>query len=85
MDNYNDVKSPKQQVKTVILILTHKCNLNCVYCYEHNKGIDTIDLENAKEIIEREMLSDDGYDREIEFFGGEPFLEFEKIVELHDF
>lgn len=31
------------------------------------------------------MLSDDEFDREIEFFGGEPFLEFDKIVDLHNF
>ena len=85
MNNYTDTKLGKKKVKTIILILTHSCNLNCVYCYEHNKGRDCMDLRKAKEIIEKEMLSNDDFDREIEFFGGEPFLEFDKIVELHDF
>lgn len=74
-----------QRVRTVVLILTHKCNLNCIYCYENYKDISCIDLEKAKKIIENEMNSNDDCDRVFEFFGGEPLLEFEKIVALHDF
>ena len=85
MSSYSDIKPVKEQIKTIILILTHSCNLKCIYCYEHNKGIMHIDLDKAKEILEKEMLSDDGFTREIEFFGGEPFLEFDKIVELYNF
>lgn len=84
--NYNNKIEPKKRkVKTVILILTHSCNLNCTYCYEHNKDGSCIDLERAKEIIENEMNSNDDFDREFEFFGGEPLLEFKTIVALHDF
>ncbi len=85
MNIYNDIITSKQKVKTVILILTHSCNLRCTYCYEHNKGFSEIDTDVAKQIIEREMTCIDYLDREIEFFGGEPFLEFDKIVELHEF
>lgn len=85
MSIYNEVKPVNQQVKTIILILTHRCNLNCIYCYEHNKDFTCIDLDNAKKILENEMLSNDKLDCEIEFFGGEPFLEFDKIVDLHNF
>ncbi|MCL2023033.1 MAG: 4Fe-4S cluster-binding domain-containing protein [Oscillospiraceae bacterium] len=74
-----------QQEKTVLLILTEACNLSCVYCYEQHKGTHTMDLETAMGIIEREMNSDDEFDRVFEFFGGEPFLAFDKIVALHDF
>jgi len=74
-----------EKVKTVLLILTHNCNLNCIYCYEHHKDVHSIDIKKAKEIIVNEMNSDDELDRVFEFFGGEPLLEFEKIVELHDF
>jgi radical SAM protein with 4Fe4S-binding SPASM domain len=85
MNNNKEIHKERKQPKTVILILTHSCNLNCVYCYEHHKGNNSIDLEEAKEIIENEMNSDDDLDREFEFLGGEPLLEFEKIVELHNF
>lgn len=74
-----------KQPRTVILILTHSCNLNCIYCYEHHKSSCTIDIEKAKDIIEKEMTADDNLDRDFEFLGGEPLLEFDKIVELHDF
>lgn len=86
MDNIIRVAQEEKQPKTVILILTHSCNLNCVYCYEHHKSNNkTIDVKKAKEIIEKEMTSDDDLDRDFEFLGGEPLLEFDKIVELHDF
>ena len=75
----------KKQPKTVILILTHSCNLNCIYCYEHHKDYRVIDVERAKGIIEMEMNANDDLDREFEFLGGEPLLEFEKIIELHEF
>lgn len=75
----------EKQPKTVILILTHSCNLNCIYCYEHHKDKRIMDVEIAKKIIEDEMNSDDDLDRDFEFLGGEPLLEFEKIVELHDY
>lgn len=75
----------ERNMKTVILILTHKCNLNCTYCYEHNKDVHQLDLEQAKALIEKELTMDDGLDREIEFFGGEPLLEFNKIKELYEF
>ena len=73
------------QVKTVIIILTHDCNLNCVYCYEHNKNEKEISLERAKLIIKEEMEANDDISREFEFFGGEPLLKFDLIVELHNF
>ncbi len=72
--------------KVIILTLTNSCNLNCVYCYEHNKEIRTMPLETALEIVEREMTMEDGSDFVcIYYFGGEPYLEFEKIKEIHAF
>lgn len=85
MSMQKNEKNNEENIKTVVLILTHGCNLNCVYCYEHNKGEPFMELEKAKQIIESEMNAEDGYDRTFEFFGGEPFLEFKKIVELHNY
>lgn len=60
------------------IIVTNKCNLNCVYCYENAKSSISIDYEKAKSIIAHYLNSE--YDEvEIDFFGGEPFIEFNKI------
>mgnify|MGYP004638225485 FL=1 len=85
MDNNIKIKPKQHRAKTVLIILTHSCNLGCSYCYEHHKNAEKMSIEMAKEIIEKEMLEQDGLDREFEFFGGEPFLEFEMIKELYDF
>lgn len=72
--------------KIVTLVITQNCNLACTYCYEHNKTRKTMPIEIAKNIINQELTVNDGYDEVIfEFFGGEPFLEFEIIKELYDF
>lgn len=72
------------ETKVIILTLTNHCNLACVYCYEHNKKIRTMDTELAFQIIDKEMMMDDGTNFVcFYYFGGEPFLEFEKIKEIH--
>lgn len=76
----------KIKQKTVMLILTENCNLACTYCYEHNKSENRMDFETAKKIIDKELTKQDGYEEVIvEFFGGEPFLEFELIQKVHDY
>lgn len=67
---------------TIILNPTLRCNFNCWYCYENHKNapIMTLDvLERVKTLIasiipNTELLK-------ISFFGGEPLLEFSRIVE----
>lgn len=72
--------------KIVTLVLTQNCNLNCSYCYEHSKTKKTMSVETAKKIIEKEINTNDEYPEIIfEFFGGEPFLEFDLIKELYEY
>lgn len=74
------------------LMVTHSCNLNCVYCFEKykSKGEKFMSFEIAKDVILKEIeifreKRKDPMDRfAIEFFGGEPLLNFsliKKIVE----
>ena len=64
------------------IIVTNKFNLNCIYCYENTKTTDCISVEVAKRII-TEKLSNTDYDEVIiDFFGGEPFLEFDRIKDI---
>lgn len=70
---------------TVTLMTTHKCNLNCVYCYEKHKTQDKVmDLNMMKSIVEHSFDKYKDLTREIvfDFMGGEPLLEFGKIKAL---
>lgn len=59
----------------VCLVLTHRCNLACSYCYagEHHKtDMDDATIDRAVDLL----YSDGATDAELSFFGGEPFLAF---------
>ena len=76
-----------KKVKRIILTLTEKCNLSCVYCYEKSKSQKSITFEAAKEIILKEFagaerLYDVVY---LDLYGGEPFCEFELIKKIVEF
>ena len=69
-----------------MLIITHACNLNCCYCYEVHKQNAYMELNLAKDIISQEaqFVSDsDNFDElEIDFMGGEPFMNFPLIKDV---
>jgi|GEM_PF-886219 len=68
----------------VTLVLTHRCNLACGYCYagEHvRKDMDEVTLSRAVDLL----FSDQPDTAQLSFFGGEPFLAFDamrRAVEL---
>ena len=69
-----------EDTKFVTLTLTNQCNLACSYCYEKSKNEKAMSFETAVAILESELNSDDPCSfLQIELFGGEPFLEFNKI------
>jgi uncharacterized protein len=71
--------------KTIMLMITYQCNLDCVYCYEKGKRSNkSMDVEEAKKIIEQAFIDNESVCEEIEFdfMGGEPLLEYEKIKEI---
>lgn len=72
--------------RTVILTLTQDCNLACSYCFEHNKSRNNMDCKTAVDIIETEYRKlQENEILEIDFFGGEPFLEFDLIKEIVEY
>lgn len=72
--------------KTVMLILTEQCNLRCTYCYEKHTCDHEMSFDTACSILTHELTEDDGSDNvSIDFFGGEPFLEFTLIKQLCEF
>lgn len=72
--------------QTYTLTLTENCNLSCVYCYEHNRNGRTMTLETAEKIVSEacKSLKEDDL-LTVDFFGGEPFLEFERIREIVEY
>ena len=76
--------SKKKVTKTVMLIVTKQCNLNCTYCFEHHKTNESMSVDTAKTIIQNEISDSEqkGQDLIISFFGGEPLLNFSLIKEI---
>jgi radical SAM protein with 4Fe4S-binding SPASM domain len=74
-------------VKTISLILTQNCNLSCTYCYEHNKSKREMSFDTAINIVER-YVNDSSNDFDeciIDFYGGEPFLNFELMKKICEY
>lgn len=70
----------------ISLIITESCPLACNYCYEIHKANQKMTFEKAKEHIDREFAElDEDAEINIEFFGGEPFLNFELIEQVVDY
>lgn len=69
---------------TPVICVTHRCNLNCIYCYESRKNTRRLDLEVGKKIINEivKTCPEDVGGIEFSLIGGEPLLEFDLIIEL---
>ena len=72
--------------KMCFVMLTYRCNLNCIYCYQKYKTSQNMTLETAKSVVSREVqLARESNNKDgISFvlFGGEPLLQFNLIKEL---
>lgn len=68
---------------TVVLTISERCNLNCVYCYEKGKDLGVMSVAVAKDIIERSFIEAAGCDDILfEFHGGEIALVFDRLREV---
>lgn len=75
--------------RSCTLMVTRSCNLNCSYCYEPFKCNDKskdMTFAVAKKILEKEFefvaKSKDFDEIEIDFMGGEPFMNFSLIKQV---
>lgn len=73
--------------KSISLVVTQNCNLSCSYCYEGYKTKKIMPYNIAIDIVERYLSnSSDEYDEcAIEFFGGEPFLNFVLVKQVCEY
>lgn len=65
-----------------MLIVTHTCNLNCIYCYETKRDAISVNVDRFKEVISKYLNSNDYDYIVIEFFGGEPWIKKDVIIEI---
>lgn len=77
-----DPRSSK--IRTLMLMVTNSCNLNCVYCYESHKTSHKMDFDTAKRAI-LDVFDETGFDGvSIQFMGGEPLLGFPLIKDVSE-
>ncbi|KAB3527673.1 thioether cross-link-forming SCIFF peptide maturase [Alkaliphilus serpentinus] len=87
---HESFKNKKPVVKALCLHVSHDCNIRCKYCFASQgdfKGQRTLmDSEIGKKAIDF-LLTHSGNRRnlEVDFFGGEPLLNFEMVKEIVDY
>lgn len=82
---YKKEKEDKKRRLSLSLIVSDRCNISCVYCYEKKSERKKGDMKisTAKEAITHYIEREDGFkNASIEFFGGEPLLAFPLIKEI---
>ena len=86
MDNIIIWDEEQELRQTCMLMITHKCNLNCSYCYEKYKSDKKMDFKTAISAIKKEAnkvkRSKKLKGLEIDFMGGEPMTNFSLIKEV---
>jgi sulfatase maturation enzyme AslB (radical SAM superfamily) len=71
-------------VRTLMLLVTYACNLRCTYCFVE-KEPRRMPAEVARKAVEwflAHPVSGSEYRPVVSFFGGEPFLEVERMVSV---
>lgn len=82
-----DFKKRKTVVKALCLHIAHDCNLGCRYCFaeegEYHGDRSMMSLEVGKQALDF-LVANSGSRRnlEVDFFGGEPTMNFEVVKEL---
>ena len=77
-------------VKAMCLLISQDCNLRCEYCFastgDYGKGRKLMDFETAKLAID--FLLENSGDREnleLDFFGGEPLMNFDVVKQAVEY
>ncbi len=82
-----DFKARNTVIKALCLHIAHSCNLNCSYCFAAQgkyHGADSLmSFETGKRALDF-LIENSGTRRnlEVDFFGGEPLLNFEVVKQL---
>ena len=91
-DNFKPMASKLKEktsgvIKALCLHIAHTCNLNCSYCFasqgKYNGKRAVMSFEVGKQAIDF-LVANSGSRRnlEVDFFGGEPLMNFEVVKEI---
>lgn len=89
-EDTNVVNKIKPAIKAMCLNMTHDCNLRCEYCFasqgSYNGQREFLSYETGKKAFDF-IVANSGNRRnlEVDFFGGEPLMNFETIKKLVDY
>jgi len=77
-------------VKAMCLNVSHDCNLRCAYCFagkgDYNQGRMVMTAETGRRAID--FLLEQSWDREnleVDFFGGEPLMNFDVVRQVVEY
>ncbi len=81
---------PKMNVKALCLNIAHDCNLRCSYCFASKGGFGGERLLMSAEVGKKSIdmlvkMSGERKNLEVDFFGGEPLLNFEVVKEIVEY
>ena len=82
-----DLKQRKPVIKALCLLVAHTCNLQCSYCFasqgDFHGAQGLMSFETGKRALDF-LVENSGFRRnlEVDFFGGEPLMNFRVIKEL---
>lgn len=65
-------------VKNIQIILTKDCNFNCTYCFSDH-GNNIMEMDTLYKLSET-LKNYDTYNCNVNFFGGEPMLEYDRLI-----
>ena len=86
-DYIGDVKKRQTVVKALCLHIAHDCNLKCRYCFaeegEYKGRKELMSYEVGKQALDF-LIKNSGNRRnlEVDFFGGEPLMNFDVVKQL---
>ena len=82
-----ELKERQSVLKAMCLHVAHACNMDCGYCFagkgEYHGDAGLMSLETGKKAIDYLVANSPGRrNLEVDFFGGEPLLNWEVVKEL---
>lgn len=85
-DQFERLMTPSP-IKAMCLHIAHDCNLRCKYCFadsgEYMGHRELMDVKTGKAAIDYLIRYSEGrHNLEVDFFGGEPLMQFETVKEV---